>query len=119
MMIRRLSILTFQETRVHCTARCLEYDMAATGRSTESAVDALLKMVRAHIEFDRRHAHHPLSAFAPAPRIYWEAFRRGARQWDFEMSTGPAHTDDMPMQVAVAFVPDHPAIRPALAARIA
>ena len=55
MSIRRLSIVAFPESRLVSTARCLEHDLMASGRTTEGAVDALLKMVRAHIDYDRRH----------------------------------------------------------------
>jgi hypothetical protein len=119
MLIPRLSIIAFRETRLHSTARCLEHDMTATGRTTESAVDALLKMVRAHIDFDRRHARLPLSAFAPAPRLYWDAYRRGSEHWVFEMASASESDLRKPTQIDVVLVPQHPAIRPALEARIA
>jgi len=119
MLLARLSVLAFQETRLHSTARCLEHDITATGRTTEVAVDALVKMVRAHIDFDRRHSRPPLSAFAPAPRLYWDAFRQGSRHWVFDMPSTYDPILRKPTQVDVVLVPQHPAIRPALAMRIA
>jgi hypothetical protein len=118
MPISRLSIVAFQETHCRFTARCLEHDITATGRTTELAVDALLKIVRAHINFDCRHATPFLSAFTPAPRLYWDAFRRESRHWMFDVPSGPADSSGR-TQVDVALVPQHPAIRPALAVRIA
>ena len=71
-----LRILVFPETSRTWTARGLERDLAAGGRSIESAVDTLLKIARAHIAYDRRHNREPLSAFAAAPPVYWNAFTR-------------------------------------------
>ena len=119
MPISRLSIVTFQETRHQFTARCLEHDIVATGRTTELAVDALLKMVRAHFNFDSRHARPPLSAFGPAPRLYWDAFRHGAEHWTFDMPSELDSSSGLRTQIDVALIPRHPAIRPALAVRIA
>lgn len=119
MLLARLSVVAFQETRLHSTARCLEHDITATGRTTEFAVDALLKMVRAHIDFDRRHARLPLSTFAPAPRLYWDAFKQGSHHWVFDMQSTDDPVRRKPTQVDVVLVPQHPAIRPALAMRIA
>lgn len=75
-----LSVLVFAETGRHWTARALEHDIAVQGRSVEGAVDALAKIVRAHVAFDLRHNRQPLSAFPPAPRLYWNAFRDATRQ---------------------------------------
>lgn len=117
MLVPHLSVVAFPETRRRCTARCLEHDLVASGCTTEFAVDALLKVVRAHIAFDSRHARPPLSAFMPAPRLYWDAFRRGSRHWVFEMS-GPDEMAQRPIHVDVVLVPEHPAIRPSLAVHV-
>ena len=61
----RLRILVFPETHGTWTARGLEHDLAAEGRTIEAAVDTLLKIARAHVAYDRRHNREPLSAFAP------------------------------------------------------
>ena len=118
MQIRRLSIIAFPESRLVSTARCLEHDLMASGRTAEGAVDSLLKMVRAHIDYDRRHSRLPLSSFVPAPRLYWEAFRQGSRRWQFDMVADPQDSLGA-TQVDVSLVPQHPAIRPALSVRIA
>lgn len=79
-MCPQLQVLVFAETGKHWTARALEHDIAVQGRSIEGAIDALAKIVRAHVAFDVRHNRLPLSAFPPAPRLYWNAFRAAARQ---------------------------------------
>lgn len=58
------------------TARSLEHDIVAESRSIEMAIQAVLRIMRAHADFDRRHNRPPLSAFRAAPQIYWNAFRR-------------------------------------------
>ena len=75
----RLRILVFPETHGTWTARGLEHDLAAEGRTIEAAVDTLLKIARAHAAYDRRHNREPLSAFAPAPQLYWTAFTGATR----------------------------------------
>jgi len=70
----RLRILVFPETHGTWTARALEHDLSAEGRTVEAAVDTVLKIARAHVAYDRRHNREPLSAFLPAPKLYWDAF---------------------------------------------
>ena len=91
-----LRVLVFPETGRHWTARALDHDISVQGRSLEGAVDALIKVVHAHIAFDLRHKRAPLSAFAPAPRLYWDAFREAARQspareLDYYGANGTSH----------------------------
>ena len=109
MAIRRLTILVFPEIHHTWTARGLEHDLAAEGRTIESAVDTLLKVVSAHIDYDRRHNREPLSAFAGAPPLYWSAFNRGTPL------PIPMNVDwlegRLPAQIVAAVVPQHPAIR--------
>ena len=90
-------------------ARGLEYDMSAQGRTIESAVDTLVRITAAHVAYDRRHSHAPLSSFNPAPRLYWDALSRGTRlplfiemQWS---ETGAL------TQIVPTVVSQHPAIR--------
>ena len=104
----RLRILVFPETHRTWTARGLEHDLAAEGSTLESAVDTLLKMVRAHIAYDRRHDHKPLSAFAPAPQLYWDAFTRATRlpiTMELDWSETGARA-----QIVAAVTSKHPAI---------
>jgi len=105
----RLRILVFPQTYGTWTARGLEHDLAADGRTIEAAVDTLLKIARAHVAYDRRHNREPLSAFAPAPQLYWKAFS-GARRLPV-----PAEFDwsesGKPLQVIAAVAAEHPGIR--------
>ena len=70
-------ILVFEDLPGIWTARSLEHDIVAESRSIEMAIQAVLRIMRAHADFDRRHNRAPLSAFRAAPQIYWNAFRRG------------------------------------------
>jgi hypothetical protein len=71
-------ILVFEDLPGIWTARSLEHDIVAESRSIEMAIQAVLRIMRAHADFDRRHNRAPLSAFRAAPQIYWNAFRRGS-----------------------------------------
>ena len=74
MALRRLRIVVFPETTKAWTARSLEHDLAAVGRTADAAIDALVRVASAHIAFDIRHGRTPLSGFSAAPRSYWHAF---------------------------------------------
>jgi hypothetical protein len=104
----RLQILAFREFGKNWTARVLEHDMAAGARTLEQAVDTVLRIAQAHVAFDQRHNRTPLSAFAPAPRLYWNAFERASERpivaeldWSEKTRT----------RVVVATVEQNPAIR--------
>ncbi len=64
----------YPESPRRWAAQALEHDLTARGWTIESAVDTLVRLARAHVEYDRRHHHVPLSAFGAAPRPYWKAF---------------------------------------------
>ena len=116
MRLRRLSILAYPESRVWSTARCLEHDLMASGRSADLAIDSLLKMIRAHIEYDARHHRLALSAFAPAPALYRSAFANAAGRW--ELDGAPLFPGGLPPIVDVAVVPENPAVRSFAAAAV-
>jgi len=69
-----LRILLYQDLPGLWVARSLEHDIVVEGSTVESASEWLLRIILAHIEFDRRHGRAPLSAFPEAPRRYWNAF---------------------------------------------
>ena len=112
-----LRIVVFPETHRTWTARALEYDLAARGRTIEAAIDTLVRLIQAHVEHDLRHNRTPLSAFAAAPKVYWNAFDRAA-ELPLQMELDWKDTD-RPARVVAAMLSDHPAIRPSSAARIA
>ena len=79
MACSRLRIVVFPDTPHTWKARALEHDLMAGGRSAEAALHTLVKLADAHIAYDIRHGHRPLSAFAPAPQMYWNAFWGAAK----------------------------------------
>ena len=72
----RVRILVFEDLPGIWTARALEHDLLAEGRTIDSAVQAVLRIIRAHIDYGRRHNRDPLSSFRAAPQAYWNAFTR-------------------------------------------
>jgi hypothetical protein len=119
MRMRRLSILAYPESRVWSTARCLEHDLMASGRTADLAIDSVLKMIRAHVEYDTRHHRPALSAFAAAPALYRHAFANAPGRWVLDSQVW--FTPGLSPLVDVAVVQEHPAVRPfaAPAVRIA
>lgn len=104
-----LRVVVFPETGGRWTARGLDHDIAAQGRTVDAAVDTLLRIASAHIAFDRRHNREPLSAFGRAPRAYWSAFARGNRLPPVGHLESPGH--DVLPEVIAAVVPHHPCMR--------
>ena len=105
-----LRILVFPETHRTWIARGLEHDISAGGRTIESAVDTLVKIAMAHIAYDERHKRKPLSAFAAAPRLYWDAFTR-ATPFPFSVDI-PAAGSGASAQIVASIADQNPAIRP-------
>jgi hypothetical protein len=109
MALARLRILVFPESPRSWTARALEHDLAGAGVTMEAALDTVLKVARAHINYDLRHGRQPLSAFAAAPRLYWEAFS-GATRVDIRLDLAGEETA-IPMRVIAATLPQHPIVK--------
>jgi hypothetical protein len=105
-----LRILAFQTTRGVWVARALEHDIAAEGRSSESAVSGVLRIVFAHIDHDRRHGRAPLSAFPPAPDRFRSAFRSATpiRM----MRSASTALDTREYQIAIAIIQERQLVPP-------
>jgi hypothetical protein len=101
-----LRVLVFRETGGRWTARALEHDIEGQARTLEDAVGTVISIARAHIAYDRRHDRVPLSAFAPAPKIYWLAYQRGTRLPP-AAPLDSLHNAQLP-QIVAAMVPRHP-----------
>ena len=98
MALARLRILVFPESSRVWTARALEHDLAGGGATMEAALDTLLKVARAHINYDLRHGRQPLSAFAGATRV------------DIRLDLAGEETA-MHMRVIAATLPQHPIVK--------
>jgi hypothetical protein len=72
-----LHVLLFQEMPGVWIGRALEHDMVAEASTIGEALRAIVRLVEAHSEFDRRHRREPLSAFGGAPASCWSAFTSG------------------------------------------
>jgi hypothetical protein len=111
MACSHLRIVVFPETRRTWTARALDHDLAAEGRTVEAALDTLLRIARAHVEFDLRHQREPLSAFASAPPAYWNAFTRGTNLM-VSVPLDWVNGEAAPL-ITATLVTQHPGMRPA------
>ena len=117
MPLPRLSIVVFPESTKAWTARSLERDIAAGGRTPEAAVASLLSIAEAHIAFDTRHGRAPLSSFTAAPQLYWKAFARAEN----ESKPREVKRFDSPSKVryVVGVVPQNPIVSRYHSSRIA
>lgn len=103
----QLRIIVFPDSPKAWTARSLEHDLAARGTTAEAAIDTLVKIAEAHIAFDTRHGRLPLSAFAAAPRLYWNAFARAEKAAPVEVRR-PEY--DHTLRCVIGMVAEHPII---------
>lgn len=71
-----LHVLVYQDFPGVFIARSLEHDIAVEGSSLERAVDWILRIIKAHVEFDQRHGRQALSTFQQAPARFWTAFEQ-------------------------------------------
>ena len=67
----KLSVLLVREGDLW-VAQCLQYDIAAQGKTITEAKHAFCRTVSGQVCVDLRHHVEPLSGFLPAPRVYWE-----------------------------------------------
>jgi hypothetical protein len=53
-------------------AQCLEYDLAAQGKTIRKAKHAFLLTFASQVALDVQHGRRPLEQFSEAPRRYWD-----------------------------------------------
>ena len=77
----KLSVLLLREGE-DWVAQCLEYDIAAQGRTLESVKDAFAQAFAARVTIDLARGVQPLIDLASAPNNYWMKFKLAERQQD-------------------------------------
>lgn len=78
-------------------AQCLEYDVAAQGKTLSEVEDAFRKTITGQIILDLRKGREPFEGIRPAPRAYWQKFDEGFR-------LGVERNIDLPPNVPPAFM---------------
>jgi hypothetical protein len=78
-------------------AQCLEYDIAAQGKSLHDVEQAFERTVVGQIMLDIRKGRDPFEGIRPAPRFYWHKFNEGYR-------LGVEPTIDLPRSTPPAFL---------------
>lgn len=65
------------------TAQCLEYDIAAQGKTRQDAIEALEHQCTVQMALDIKYQRvPPLQLIPPAPSWYWKRFRHEAKSKD-------------------------------------
>ena len=77
----KLSVLLLREGEAW-VAQCLDYDIAAQGKTIAEAKDAFARTFAGQVFVDLNHNVEPLHGFSPAPQEYWEQFEKGERLKD-------------------------------------
>ena len=98
----RFSVLLLREGD-GWVAQCLEYDLAAQGKTIADAKEAFAKTFAGQIAVDVHHNQEPLATFGPAPRAYWEKFKVAERLVDRQPILG---TDCLPAFMINAMADD-------------
>jgi hypothetical protein len=75
MKATKLRVVIFQEGEWLC-ARFLEYDLATQAKSLDGLTHDLQRLLVGHIAIAKKHGLKPFQNLRPAPRKYWEMFRR-------------------------------------------
>ena len=68
-------VVLFQEGDWVCT-QCLEYDIAAQGKTLDACLHELDRLIAGHIAISVEHGLGPLLNLQPAPRRFWDWFER-------------------------------------------
>ncbi len=84
-------------------AQCLEYDIAAQGKSIAEAKKAFVRTVVGQVVVDVSHGEEPFQGIKRAPKDYWDKFESAERLTDRQPIRFPdvvpsqvtAHTEDM------------------------
>lgn len=77
----KLSVLLLLEGDTW-VAQCLEYDIAAQGKTIPAAKEAFARTFAGQVFVDLHHSVEPLCGFSQAPAVYWEQFKKGERLAD-------------------------------------
>ena len=70
-----VQVVVFQEGDWVC-AQCLEYDIAAQGKTLDDCLYELYRLIVCHIAISVEHGLEPLRSLKPAPTRFWEWFER-------------------------------------------
>jgi predicted RNase H-like HicB family nuclease len=68
-------VVVFQDGDRVC-AQCLEYDIAAQGKTLDDCLYELDRLIAGHIAINIEHGLVPLQGVKPAPRRFWDWFER-------------------------------------------
>lgn len=77
----KLSVLLVREGDTW-VAQCLQYDIAAQGKTIADAKAAFAHTFAGQVCVDLHHSVKPMSGFQPAPKEYWDRFLSGERLVD-------------------------------------
>ena len=73
-----LSLLLLKEEG-KWVAQCLDYDITAQGETIDVARSRFARTFVGQVMVDLHHHQEPLEGIKPAPRKYWQMFRKAAR----------------------------------------
>lgn len=65
------TVLLFQESE-WWVAQCLEYDIAAQGKTVAEVKDSFIKTLAGQMVVDVRNGNRPLEGIQRAPKYYWD-----------------------------------------------
>lgn len=85
-----ISVLLLREDAMWA-AQCLEYDLAAQGRTLAEVKEAFRRTFTAQIMVDLHYKLEPLVAFQAAPSWYWNMFQNADQFTDWKLPSFMIH----------------------------
>ena len=79
-MFQDVRILLYQENNMWI-AQCLSHDFATQGRTSQSALDTLERVMLGQEYLDIKNGIEPLSEIEPAPKWLWDMFKDEFALW--------------------------------------
>ncbi|HUA33938.1 MAG TPA: hypothetical protein VMA09_10065 [Candidatus Binataceae bacterium] len=82
MAANNLQFLLFTQRPTY-VIQCLQYDIAAQGKSPDEALRSLVSLFRAQKSYDEREGQTPFSTLESTPPEFWAVFEKS---WKLEIS---------------------------------
>ena len=88
--VERVHVLVLPEAG-HLVAQCLEYDIAAQGRTMRELREAFAQTFVAQVALAVEHGQRPLANLRPAPQRHWKLFERAEKLSPVLHIPAPSH----------------------------
>lgn len=71
-----MNVVVFKDQHSSWVAQCLEFDIAAQGKTLQDAQKAFERVLMSQVMLDVYHQRPPFEGIGQAPKEYWEMLER-------------------------------------------